>query len=167
MRTSSTFYGNPAYVRQITISALVIAMYLTVMYVTQGFAFGQYQVRIATALYALSAIFPFLVMPLGLANLLSNVLMGGLGLPDMLGGAVAGLTTAGLVYFIRSRGLRDWWIAAPIILCPGLMVPLWLAPILGIPYTALAVSLTIGQVIPGIVGVLLVKQLKTKIRWVS
>ena len=147
MRTSSTFYGNPAYVRQITIYALVIAMYLTVMYVTQGFAFGQYQVRIATALYALSAIFPFLVMPLGLANLLSNVLMGGLGLPDMLGGAVAGLTTAGLVYFIRSRGLRDWWIAAP--------------------YTALAVSLTIGQVIPGIVGVLLVKQLKTKIRWVS
>lgn len=167
MKTASRLYGDTTYVRQITISALVIAMYLTVMAMTQGFAFGQYQVRIATALYALSAIFPFLVLPMGLANLLSNVLMGGLGLPDMIGGAVAGLTTAGLVYFIRDRGFSDWWIAVPIILCPGLMVPIWLSPILGVPYTALAVSLTIGQVIPGIVGVLLVKQLKNKIRWIS
>ena len=58
--------------RKLTISALCIALYVVVMMCTQSFAFGQYQIRIATALYALSAIFPFLVLPFGLANFLSN-----------------------------------------------------------------------------------------------
>jgi hypothetical protein len=38
------------------------------MLCTQSFAFGQYQIRIATAVYALNWTFPFLVAPLGLAN---------------------------------------------------------------------------------------------------
>ena len=40
--------------QRLTISAISIAMYLALMIGTQGFAFGQYQVRIATALYGLS-----------------------------------------------------------------------------------------------------------------
>lgn len=43
---------------KLTISALVIALYAAVMLSTQSFAFGQYQIRIATALYSLSALFP-------------------------------------------------------------------------------------------------------------
>jgi hypothetical protein len=50
------------------------------MLCTQSFAFGQYQIRISTALYGLSAIFPFLIVPFGLANMFSNLVMGGLGL---------------------------------------------------------------------------------------
>ena len=38
--------------QKLTISALCMASYLVVMMCTQSFAFGQYQVRIATALYA-------------------------------------------------------------------------------------------------------------------
>lgn len=45
--------------RKLTISALCIALYVVIMIYTQSFAFGQYQIRIATSLYGLSAIFPF------------------------------------------------------------------------------------------------------------
>ena len=163
MKTIAVSRFDYSKVRNLTLSALVIAMYLVVMYLTQGFAFGQYQVRIATALYALSALFPFLIVPLGLANLLSNVLMGGLGPLDMLGGAFAGLVTSGLVYRIHARRLNDWLLAVPILLCPGLLVPIWLSQLIGVPYSVLAISITVVQVIPAIVGVLLVKQLRHKI----
>ena len=69
--------------QKLTISALCIALYLVVMICTQTFAFGQYQIRIATALYGLSAVFPFLIIPFGVANMLSNILMGGLCPLDM------------------------------------------------------------------------------------
>ena len=163
MKTIVAASSDYSKVRHLTLSALVIALYVVVMYLTQGFAFGQYQVRIATALYALSALFPFLIVPLGLANLLSNVLMGGLGPLDMLGGAFAGLVTSGLVYRIHARRLNDWLLAVPILLCPGLLVPIWLSQLIGVPYSVLAISITVGQVIPAIVGVLLVKQLRHKI----
>jgi uncharacterized membrane protein len=147
-------------INKLLISAMVMAIYITLMVSTQSFAFGQYQIRIATSLYSLSYFMPFLIVPLGLTNLLSNLLMGGLGPLDMFGGLAAGLVTAGLVYLIKKFRLNEWLIALPIIFVPGLMVPIWLSYILEIPYGILAVSLCIGQVIPGIAGVLLVKQLK-------
>ena len=72
--------------QKLVFSALCIALYIVVMTATQSFAFGQYQIRIATALYGLASLFPFLAVPLSLANVISNTLMGGLGLPDMIGG---------------------------------------------------------------------------------
>ena len=74
--------------QKLVFSALCIALYIVVMICTQSFAFGQYQIRIATALYGLSAIFPFLILPFGLANVVSNTVMGGLGLPDIIGGFI-------------------------------------------------------------------------------
>lgn len=65
--------------KKLTISGLCLAMYIVIMMMTQGFAFGQYQVRIATALYGLAALFPFSVLAFGIGNLVSNLLMGGLG----------------------------------------------------------------------------------------
>ena len=152
-------------VRRLTLSALVMAVFIAVMYLTQSFAFGQYQIRLATALYSLSALFPFLVLPLGISNLVSNMLMGGLGLPDMVGGFVVGLTTSSLAYGVRRLGLPDWCLAMPVIFCPGLLVPLWLSPLIQVPYGWLAVSITIGQIVPGILGIVLVRQLRGKIDW--
>lgn len=146
-------------VKKLTISAVVIAMYVVVMVFTQSFAFGQYQVRIATSLYALGAIYPFLIVPLGIANLLSNTFMGGLGPLDMIGGTIVGIITSGTVYLIRRVKLNEWFIAVPIVLGPGLLVPLWLSYLLHIPYSVLALSVCIGQIIPAIVGVLLIKYL--------
>ena len=82
---------NPAKmsrVQKMTFSAMVMAMYIVILYFTQSFSFGAYQIRIATALYALAYLFPFLVLPLGLANFISNMLFGGFGIIDMLGGLV-------------------------------------------------------------------------------
>lgn len=150
-------------IKKLTISGIVIALYIAIMFFTQGFAFGQYQIRIATSIYALSAIHPFLIIPMSIANLLSNTLMGGLGVLDMVGGAAVGLITSGTIYMIKRFKLNDWLIALPIVFGPGLIVPIWLSYILNLPYSMLATSLCIGQIIPGIVGVLLIKYLRNRI----
>ncbi|CUH97562.1 putative membrane protein [Propionispora sp. 2/2-37] len=146
-------------VRKLTLSGIVIALYVSIMFLTQGFAFGQFQIRIATALYILSAIYPFLILPLGLANLISNTLMGGLGLPDIIGGTVVGIVTSSLVCLLARYRVNQWMMALPIIFVPGLIVPIWLSWLIAVPYGVLAVSLCTGQIIPGIAGVLLYKQL--------
>jgi len=144
--------------RNLTFSAIVIALYVVIMFFTQSFAFGQYQVRIATSLYALAAINPVLIIPLGAANFLSNTIMGGLGPLDMIGGFIVGiLTAAGCRY---ARKVHLLLVALPIMLIPTLMVPLWLSPLIGVPYGILVVSIGMGQVMPGIVGVLIVKYLE-------
>ena len=148
------------WVYKLALSGLVMAVYVVVMWLTQGFAFREYQVRLATSLYALSALFPFLIVPLGLSNLLSNILLGSLGPLDAIGGFAAGVLTASAVYGVKRLGWNDFFIALPIILIPGLLVPVWLSYLLGLPYGFLAVSLCIGQVIPGFVGVFLVKRLR-------
>ena len=147
-------------IQKLTFSAMVIALYVVILYFTQSFSFGAYQIRIATSMYALSYLFPFLVLPLGLANFIANALFGGLGLLDMVGGCIVGIVTTFLIVQIRRRGLNKWLIALPILLVPGLGVSTWLSYLLQIPYGALAVSLCIGQAFPAVCGVLLVKVLE-------
>lgn len=147
-------------IKKLTISSMVIALYIVLMFATQGFAFGAYQIRIATSLYSLSYLFPFLIIPLGIANLLSNTLMGGLGLFDIVGGISVGVITSTLVYLVKRFKLNQLLVAIPIIFGPGLIVPIWLSPILGLPYNVLAISLCIGQILPAIVGVILIRQLE-------
>jgi uncharacterized membrane protein len=165
MQTKSTqiFKQQISGARKIAICGLVMAIYIVLMYYTQGFAFGQYQIRIATSLYGLVALHPFLMVPLALSNLLSNMLLGGLGIYDTLGGFMVGIVTTSVVYLIRRFKLNDLFIAVPIIFGPGLIVPVWLSNILNVPYNVLALSLCIGQIVPSILGVILVKQLRNKI----
>lgn len=155
---------NYTSVQKLAFSGLVMALYIVVMYFTQSFAFGQYQIRIATSIYALSAIFPFLIVPLGFSNMLSNILMGGFGVVDMLGGLAVGLITSSTIFLIKKYKLSDLFVAIPIIIFPGLLVPIWLSIFIKVPYGVLAASILIGQIIPGFVGVLLIKQLKNRIK---
>lgn len=149
--------NNFSKTKKLTVSAMIIALYVCIMYLTQSFSFGAYQIRIATALYALAYCFPFLILPLGFANFLSNTLFGGLGPIDMLGGFLVGLLTSFLVYLIRHFHLPQWLVAIPVTLIPGLCIPIYLSGLLNVPYPFLAGSLCIGQIIPGIVGALFVK----------
>ena len=151
---------NLSRTRKLTMSGIVMAVYIVVMLLTQSFAFGQYQVRIATAVYAVAYLFPFLVVPLGLSNLISNLLMGGLGVFDIVGGGLVGLLTAGCCALLGRRRLSPWLTAVPVALIPALGVPLWLSGLLGVPYLALAASLLVGQTIAGVVGAALVNALK-------
>ncbi len=146
--------------QKLVFSALCIALYIVVMICTQTFAFGQYQIRIATALYSLSAIFPFLILPFGIANIISNTLMGGLGLLDIIGGGIVGVLTTGLIVLGRRMGCGNWIIAVAITLVPGLLVPLWLSVILNLPYWLLASTILVGQAVCGIAGMLLVTALE-------
>ena len=134
--------------QKLVFSALCIALYIVVMMCTQSFAFGQYQIRIATALYGLSAIFPFLVLPFGL------------GLPDIIGGFIVGIVTTGIIVLAKRRGCGNWIIWAAVTFVPGLGVPVWLSVLLDIPYLVLASSLLIGQCICGIASVMLVTALE-------
>ena len=136
--------------QKIAISGMVMALYIVVLYATQSFSFGAYQIRIATSLYSLSYFFPFLVVPMGLANFISNMMFGGMGLVDMIGGCVVGIFTTSCIVCIRKMNLSHWFVILPIILVPGLGVASWLSYLLNMPYPALAVSLCIGQTIPAI-----------------
>ena len=136
-------------VRKLTTSGIVIALYVVILFMTQSFSFGAYQIRIVTSLYALSYLFPFLVIPLGLANFIANML-GGFGIIDMVGGFIVGIVTSGIVMLI----------IFPITLVPGLGVALWLSPMVHMPYGALALSLCIGQTVPAVCGVALSKALE-------
>ncbi len=147
-------------VQKLTFSAMVIALYVTVLYFTQSFSFGAYQIRIATALYALSYLFPFLVLPLGLANFIANMLFGGLGLLDMFGGCIVGIVTTALIVGIRKKHWNHWLAILPIVLVPGLGVATWLSYLLKLPYLPLAGSLCIGQAVPAVCGVLLIRALE-------
>lgn len=146
-------------VQKLTLSGVVIALYVVIMFLTQSFAFGQYQVRIATAIYSTAYLFPFLVVPLGLANLLSNMVMGGLGFFDIVGGGLVGLLTAGSCALLGRFHRSAWWTMVPIALIPALGVSLWLSALLGVPYLVMAGSLLVGQTISGFVGALLARAL--------
>ena len=146
--------------QKITISAVCIALYLVVMLCTQGFAFGQYQVRIATALYGLSYLFPFLILPFGIANVTSNILLGSLGPLDAVCGFFMGIAVSGVIVLGKKAGFGTWIVAAAVTLLPGLGVPLWLSPLLGIPYGILVAGLLLGQCIAGVAGMFLINALE-------
>ncbi len=146
--------------QKIAIAGLCIALYIVVMMCTQSFAFGQYQIRIATALYSLSAIFPFLIIPFGLANVVSNTIMGGLGILDIAGGFIVGIVTTSIIVYGKSKGYGNWIIWLAITLVPGLGVPVWLSVLLDLPYWLLASSILVGQCISGFAGMMLVTALE-------
>lgn len=151
---------NMSKVQKLTVSAMVMALYVVVLYFTQSFSFGAYQIRIATALYALAYLFPFLVLPLGFANFIANFLFGGLGLLDWFGGCFVGIIVTAIIVLIRRKGWSRWLMILPIILVPGLGVPSYLSYLLHVPYSVLATSLCIGQSVPAVCGVVLVNVLQ-------
>ena len=151
---------NMSKVQKLTVSAMVLALYVVVLYFTQSFSFGAYQIRIATALYALAYLFPFLVLPLGFANFIANFLFGGLGLLDWFGGCFVGIIVTAIIVLIRRKGWSRWLMILPIILVPGLGVSSYLSYLLHVPYSVLATSLCIGQSVPAVCGVVLVNVLQ-------
>ena len=152
--------NNMSKAQKLTFSAMVMALYIVVLYFTQSFSFGAYQIRIATSLYALSYLFPFLVLPLGFANFIANFLFGGLGLLDWFGGCIVGIVTTAIIVLIRRKGWSRWLMVIPIILVPALGVSSYLSYLLNVPYSVLATSLCVGQSVPAVCGVVLVNVLQ-------
>ena len=143
--------------KKLTVSALFIAMFIAILGATARFSFGAIQVRVANALYALSYVYPFLVVPTGLAVVLSNLIFGGLGLPDIIGGFIVATVTTSLMVLIKKLNLPKVLVVVPTLVLPALLVPTWLSPMLGLPYWALVVSVGLGHIVPAILGYILVK----------
>ena len=141
--------------KKLTVSALYIAMFIVVLGITAGFSFGAVQIRIVNTLYALSYLYPFLIIPTGISVVISNLLFGGLGIIDILGGFFVAVITTMLISSIKTLKLPKILVILPTLLIPAILVPLWLSPILGIPYSALAVSIGIGHVLPAILDMCL------------
>lgn len=152
-------YNFLANTKRMTVAAMVMALYIVVLYVTQGISFGPYQIRIATAFYALAFVYPFLVVPLGLANFIANFFFGGLGIIDMVGGCFVGIVTTWLIVQVRQRQYPVWLAGLPIWWVPTLCVSAWLSYLLHLPYAVLVGSLAVGQLPPAICGVLLIQAL--------
>lgn len=132
--------------KQLAFSGITMALYIVLMYFTQSFSFGQYQVRLATGLYSLAYYCPFLCVPLGLANMLSNILFGG-DFINGLFGFFAGTLTCVSICLLKKITTKKIIVVAPIALIPSVVIPIWLSYTLQIPYLYLAISLLIGQTI--------------------
>jgi len=143
---------NPT--QKLVLSAIIMALYIAILFISQAISFGAVQMRLATALYGLTYIFPFLVVPNAIANS-----FGGLGLIDVVGGFCASFLATGSIYLIRKIKLSSWFIVLPILLVPSLVVPIWLSALLKLPYVALVINLILGQLVPAILGAVLVHEL--------
>ena len=84
--------------------------------------------------------------------------MGGLGLLDMAGGFVVGVFTATGCFYLKK--ISVYLVALPILVIPTLLVPAWLSYLIHVPYGILVVSIGMGQILPAILGVLIVKYLE-------
>ncbi|MBM7642990.1 QueT transporter family protein [Streptococcus loxodontisalivarius] len=147
--------------QKLVLSAIFMATYIAVLFLSQAISFGAYQMRLATAIYGLTYLYPFLALPLSLANALANS-FGGLGIIDIIGGFFAGILTTGAICLIKKLRLNVWMVALAIFLIPSFIAPLWLSTLLQVPYWALVINLLVGQSVPGIIAVLLVKALEKR-----
>lgn len=153
---------------KLTFSGVVIALYIVVMYFTQAIAFGQYQVRLATGLYGLSYSFPFLCIPLGLANMLSNCILGG----DIINGCFgfwAGVITTKSICLLKKATKKKSVLVLPIAIIPSLLIPIWLSYTLNVSYYILFFSLLIGQTITAYTGGVIVMKIGEllKFKWLE
>lgn len=131
---------------KVALSGLVISVYIVFVYLTQFLSFGQYQIRLATGLYSLAYFFPHLCFPLGLANMLSNILFGGDVVNGMFG-FIAGILTTYTIVLFKKITTQKSVLVIPIAIIPSLIIPIWLSYTLDVPYYILVGSLLFGQTI--------------------
>lgn len=145
--------------KKLLFALMVFLLYIGISLFTYDFSFGIYQLRIATALYGLSYLFPYLCLPLGLANALTNFAsFNGFSL-DVMGGLMVGLLTCYSHILLRRKKKSPWFILLTITFIPGFMVPLWLSPLFHQSYLNVVLHLCLGQMVPALIGSLLVQVL--------
>ena len=156
-------------VKTLTGAGVIAALYVIATYLTQGFAFGFVQIRLAEALTVLP-IFSFAAVPgVFVGCLLSNILAGG-NIFDVIFGTLATLMGAVGTYYagkiIKNKPHLLWIGSVPPILANTLVIPLVLtyaygladAVVFGIPVTLpiAAVCVFVGELIScGVIGTLL------------
>ena len=150
-------------IKRLSLSGIIIATYINLMYFSQFLSFGQFRIRIADCAYSLCYVYPFLVVPMGIANAMSCLFVGGFGPIDMFGWMIVGILTSAGVCLVKKLQLNEWFIIAPVIIIPGLLVPMWWSYLMHIPYAIIAFGICLEQIVPAFMGVILLKKLERKL----
>lgn len=146
-------------VRRLVRGAIIAALYILVTFVFAPLSFNTLiQFRASEALTVLPILFPEAVGGLYIGVMLANII-GGLGPIDIFGGSLVTLLAAYLTYRTRHSWLAYLW---PIVL-NGLLISVYLAPILGVPYWLEVIALSVSEgVVVLALGVPLIRWLRTR-----
>lgn len=146
-------------IRRLVRGAIVAALYVIITFVFAPVSFSTLiQFRASEALTVLPILFPESVPGLYLGVMLANIL-GGLGPIDIFCGSLITLLAAYLTYRTRHSYLAYLW---PIVL-NGLLVSIYLAPIIGVPYWVEVGALTLSEgVVVLVLGFPLVRWLRSR-----
>lgn len=127
--------------------AFIMALYVALNMAMGALSFGTVQVRISTGLYALALGNPSMILPLTLANVISN-LSSPFGVIDWGIGAICGVT----VTYTLSKMKSKKFILIPIIVFPMIFVSFMLNKMTQAPLQILFMNVGIGQFISGLTG---------------
>ena len=128
-------------VRDLTIAAVIAALYAALTVVFAPISYGAVQFRIAEALTLLPALFPQAIPGLAVGCLVAN-LVGGYGIWDVVFGTLATLVAAVLTYRFRKN---VWIAAAPPVLVNAVVIGLLLHFVLKLPLLATVATVGLGQ----------------------
>ena len=142
--------------KKITLGGIIMSLYIVLTGVFASLSFGAIQIRIANCLYGLTLPFPFLVIPLTLSVVLSNLIFGGLGIIDIVFGS---LTTFIVTYMI-SKCKKTILIIPIIIFGVGVGIALYLSKLIQVPFSVLFIQIALGQVIPSILSYIIVRRIR-------
>lgn len=142
--------------KKITLGGIIMSLYIVLTGVFASLSFGAIQIRIANCLYGLTLPFPFLVIPLTLSVVLSNLIFGGLGIIDIVFGS---LTTFIVTYMI-SKCKKTILIIPIIIFGVGAGIALYLSKLIQVPFSVLFIQIALGQVIPSILSYIIVRRIR-------
>ncbi len=139
--------------------AIIAALYVLVTFLFSPVSYGTLiQFRASEALTVLPILLPEAIGGLYLGVMLANIL-GGLGPIDIFGGSLVTLLAAYLTYRTRNSWLAYFW---PIAL-NGLLISVYLAPILGVPYWIGALTLSFSEAVVVLaLGVPLIRWLRDR-----
>ena len=128
-------------VRDITIAAVIAALYAALTVVFAPISYGAVQFRIAEALTLLPVLLPQAIPGLAVGCLVSN-LIGGYGVWDVVFGTLATLLAALLTYGLRKN---IWLAVAPPVLVNAVVIGLLLHFVLKLPLIPTMGTVGLGQ----------------------
>ena len=140
--------------KKITFGGIIMALYIVLTGTFASLSFGAIQIRIANVLYGLALPFPFLVAPLTLSVVLSNLIFGGLGLVDI----VCGSLTTFITTYLISKCKKPVLVIPIIVFGIGAGISLYLSKLIHVPFLVLFVQIALGQVIPAVLSYLIVRR---------
>ena len=145
--------------------AVVAAIYAALCFVFAPISFGPIQFRISELLCILTIDFPFALVGVSLGCFLSNLLIGGLGIIDMVFGTLATVLGCLAAYLLRNKRIKGYPVLSTlmIVISNGVIVGAELAYLEGLfkLFPLYALEVAVGEfVVVSIVGLIIYPKLK-------